>query len=93
MKMPSFKEFVDVKNPAMAFAYVLIIAVSILYARSEINNQRRFAKLEKEDEKKGAKIEKLETAVAFFNEQMRRKDSANAALSTRIDVLRELKKI
>jgi len=93
MTMPSFKDFVDVKNPAMAILYVAFFAIGSLYVRSEMSNQRQFKRLELAIKGKDDKIDRLEANVGFLTEQMRRRDSAYASLSTRLDVLKELGKI
>ena len=91
IKFPSFKDFVNAQKPEMAFVYVCLIAISVMFTIIIRANAKQDKKQEKSIKACSDKTDRLRTEVAFLTEQIRRKDSAWAALNSRVAVLTELK--
>lgn len=87
----NFKEFK--KNPVIAMLFLCLIAISVLYVRSEKKNQQQ------DEERKGTiqscinKTDRLATEVSFLTEQVRRSDSALADVRATLRVLKEVRAI
>ena len=91
IKFPSFKDFVSSQNPAMAFVYVCLIAISVMFTIIIKANSRHNEENKENYKTCISRTDKLSTEVSFLTEQIRRKDSAWAALNSRVAVLTELK--
>lgn len=87
----NFREFK--KNPVIAMLFLSLIAISVLYVRSEKKNQKQ------DDERRGTiqscidKTDRLSTEVSFLTEQVRRSDSALADVRATLRVLKEVRAI
>ena len=91
IKFPSFKEFVNAQKPEMAFVYVCLIAISVMFTIIIKANVKQDKKQEKSIKDCVDKTDRLGTEVAFLTEQIRRKDSAWSALNSKFIVFKELK--
>jgi hypothetical protein len=80
----SFKEFS--KDPVKGLLFIVLIAIGYLYVDIKMSNSSIVSKQDN-------KIIELEDKVDVLSNQLRKSDSASAALSSKISLLQELGKI
>lgn len=90
MKMPSFNDFVNVKNPAMAILYVTLLAVGGLYIDQKSTNNRIHKENKETIASQNQKINNLYGELGFLTDRVRRADSALADMTATLRVLKQV---
>lgn len=93
IKFPSFKDFVNVKDKAMAVLYVAFIAIGILFAVLKKNYNEQGKKCETTNEAMSSTIVSMRVDMDLMQLQLRRADSTMADMAATLRILKQVGKI